>query len=431
MLCCRVRWIRWQPTTESMDRLHPYRPRVSRETRLLLTTALIAIVALWVLARIRFPDRPAPQNPVQPLLTQLTPRPTFADLASEIASLRPRIEPLLVAAPGGTTGLRIRDGLAVLWLAPGQDNTLPREEALVRRDRASGLSLIRVDEPSSALPPLSSSEPDAPQFFLSGEMSAEGPSLRPVYVASLVSTNSPRWPGAEWQLPSRVDAPPGSFLFNGGGALAGLVVEYGGTRALVPGATILAEVSRLLDRPPTTRAQVGVEVQALTPALTRATGATRGLVVTWVDPRGPASGLLRVGDVVEAANGTSLRTLDDWDVQVARLSPDQTLIVDVRDAAASREVSIVATAAVSHTTPTALGLTLRTVTGQGSEVVRVDPGSVAEKSGLMVGDIITLANTTDVPTPIEVRRAYDDAGGRPLIVGFTRGTSRHMTALER
>src|SRR4030095_2949584 len=126
--------------------------------------ALIAIVALWVLARIRFPDRPAPQNPVQPLLTQLTPRPTFADLASQISTLRPRIEPLLVAAPGGATGLRIRDGLAVVWLAPAQD-TLSHEEALVRRDRACGLSVIRVDEPASTLPPLSSSNPDAPQFF--------------------------------------------------------------------------------------------------------------------------------------------------------------------------------------------------------------------------------------------------------------------------
>ncbi len=46
------------------------RPRVSRETRLLLTTALLSVVALWILARIRFPDQPA-GTPVQPLLTQL------------------------------------------------------------------------------------------------------------------------------------------------------------------------------------------------------------------------------------------------------------------------------------------------------------------------------------------------------------------------
>ena len=104
-----------------MDRIHPYRPRVSRETRLLLTTALIAIAALWVLARVRFPDRPSPQNPVQPLLTQLTPRPTFADLASEIAVLRPRLESLLVNVPARLSGLRVRDDVAAVWLDPRQE----------------------------------------------------------------------------------------------------------------------------------------------------------------------------------------------------------------------------------------------------------------------------------------------------------------------
>jgi hypothetical protein len=85
-------------------------PRVSRETRLLLTTALLAVVALWVLARIRFPDQPA-GTPVQPLLTQLAPRPAFDNLASEIAQLRPRIEPLLIGS-----ALRIRDDAAVTLL---------------------------------------------------------------------------------------------------------------------------------------------------------------------------------------------------------------------------------------------------------------------------------------------------------------------------
>src|SRR5918993_2613535 len=129
------------PNPGEMDRIHPYRPRISRETRLLLTTALIAIVALWVLARARFPDRPASQNPVQPLLTQLTPRPTFADLAAEIAALRPRLERLLVAADG-FPGLRVRDDVALVWIDPQR---MARDiDSLFRHDRASGLSLLRT-----------------------------------------------------------------------------------------------------------------------------------------------------------------------------------------------------------------------------------------------------------------------------------------------
>ncbi len=113
-----------------MDANRPYRPRVSRETRLLLTTALVAIAALWVLARIRFPDSPATPNPVAPLLSQLATTPTLDGLASEVTQLQARIEPSLVAldrsaavaaADGGAQtpplrALRIRDDLAIALL---------------------------------------------------------------------------------------------------------------------------------------------------------------------------------------------------------------------------------------------------------------------------------------------------------------------------
>ena len=76
-----------------MDPNRSYRPRVSRETRLLLTTALVAVAALWVLARIRFPDLPATPNPVPPLLSQLATTPTFDGLAFEVSQLQVRLEP--------------------------------------------------------------------------------------------------------------------------------------------------------------------------------------------------------------------------------------------------------------------------------------------------------------------------------------------------
>src|SRR5262245_14661987 len=103
-----------------------HRPRVSRETRRLLMTALLAVLTLWTLARLRFPDRPPIANPVPPILGQLTEPPSFADLASRVAEIRGSLSDSLVALTfarddaGGAApaappvpGLRIRDDLAV------------------------------------------------------------------------------------------------------------------------------------------------------------------------------------------------------------------------------------------------------------------------------------------------------------------------------
>jgi hypothetical protein len=413
-----------------MDRIQSYRPRVSRETRMLLTTALVAIVALWVLARVRFPDRPAPQNPVQPLLTQLTPRPTFADLAAEIAAVRPRLDPLLVPASPTMSGLRFQDDVALAWLDPSQEGTGTGGNSLFRYDRASGLSLMRVERRTALPPAVWVPDGGGPQYFLASEMSAAGVALRPVYVAALTAIDSPRWPGQEWQLPQQSDVAPGALLFTAEAEFAGLVVDHGGRRTLVPAVTVLAEAARLLDQPPTMEAYVGIDVQPLTPAIARATGSTSGLVVTWVDPRGPAAGAINAGDVIEAVNGAALRTPDDWDVQVAHLGVDQPVTVGVRDAEGTRDVPIVSTQAASGNRA-ALGLTLRELRGTGAEVVRVDRGSAGQRAGLRAGDVITRAGSFDAPAPAEVRRVFAAAGKVPLIVAFTRGASHQVTALER
>jgi len=73
-----------------------YRPRLPRETRRLLLTALVAVLTLWVLARVRFPERPAAPNPVPPILDQLTGPPTFGELAARVGELRSRLSDSLV-----------------------------------------------------------------------------------------------------------------------------------------------------------------------------------------------------------------------------------------------------------------------------------------------------------------------------------------------
>ena len=86
-----------------------YRPRVSRETRRLLTTALVAVLTLWVLARMRFPDRPPTPNPVPPILEQLTAPPTFSDLADRVADARTRLVASLLSVAV------VDDAAATIW----------------------------------------------------------------------------------------------------------------------------------------------------------------------------------------------------------------------------------------------------------------------------------------------------------------------------
>ena len=87
----------------------PNRPRVSRETRLLLGIVFISVAMLWLLARLRFPERGTVPSPVPPLLTQLMPRSTFEDLALSITRLAPRFAGSVVALEFPETG-GIRDG---------------------------------------------------------------------------------------------------------------------------------------------------------------------------------------------------------------------------------------------------------------------------------------------------------------------------------
>ena len=178
----------------------PPRPRVSRETRLLFITVLVAIVALWVLARLRFPDQPDMLNPVPQLLTQLADRTGFEDLAVEVAGLESRLASSLVAlefAQDVAPGLRIHDDIVVALLPPaGGPVGTPSAAGLtvLARDPASGLAVIRVPPARAvALPLWSPQQLEYPRYLLVSDVSPSGTSLRPVFVGALYPDASPVW----------------------------------------------------------------------------------------------------------------------------------------------------------------------------------------------------------------------------------------------
>ena len=196
----------------------PYRPRVSRETRLLLTAAVIAVAALWLLARVRFPERPVTANPVPSVLSQLASGPKYDDLAGEIAQLHGRLQPSLISieAPSAVgspqavprmAALRLRDDLAVTLIPSAPNRDQWNAALILARDAASGLAVVRVPIPVSASPPVpwTPRQPQQSRYLVASDVSPEGVSLRPVFVGSLDPIDSPLWSEPLWAVPGRTD----------------------------------------------------------------------------------------------------------------------------------------------------------------------------------------------------------------------------------
>ena len=223
------------------------------------------------------------------------------------------------------------------------------------------------------------------------ETPAERFALRPVFVTSLEPVESVVWSDLIWMVPGPSALVPGSFIFTNAGEFAGMVVEHGGRRAIVPAALVLAEGERLVGRVRSPAGDVGIHVQSLTPDVAAATGASAGVVVTWVNPAGPAAGIVAVGDVIETVSGQPVPTLEHWRVRLARLEAGETLALGVRGRGRLRDIQVL-TPAFARPIPNrpSLGLHLQRLSSAGATVLGVDPDSAAARAGLAAGDVITL-----------------------------------------
>ncbi len=192
-------------------------------------------------------------------------------------------------------------------------------------------------------------------------------------------------------------------------------------------------MERLVERTSVPAGDVGIHAQALTPDVAAATGASAGVVVTWVNPAGPAVGTVAVGDVIESMSGQPVPTPEHWRVRLARLEAGERLALGVRRGGQLREIELLAPAAAPPLPPrAALGLQLRGVSSAGAEVVSVEPDSAADRAGLAAGDVITSIGDLSSPTPAQVRAAFAAApAGQPVLVGVTRGLTHLVTTLSR
>lgn len=425
--------------------MEPLRPTVSRETRLLLTIVLISLSMLWVLARVRFPGRAPTTNPVAPVLAQLSPPSALDDIASAIAQLGPRLEGILTtvevtpagALPSTQSGrqlvaaLRLRDGIAValtndrIASVSGSGGT-----ELLAQDSASDLTVLRV--PADDSPQMARWLPRGlqyPRFLIAADVSADGTSLRPVFIGSLDSIVSPLWDGPIWSIPAHTDLHGGTFVFTVEGEFAGLAIDRDSRLAIVPADVVTATANRVVQQGRRPRGWLGIEVQPLTSRIAAALGAGGGAVVTWIDPQSPAADLLTPLDVIERIDGNPVVSIEYWERRIAALAQGDSMALLVRSGDERRDVQVTAVARPQPQARPALGLTLRTIAGIGVEVLRVDPGSTAWRAAIQPGDLITAAGDTDAPTAAQVTRMFAGAPDTtPLPIVVARG-ARHIIVL--
>lgn len=443
----------------------PRRLRFARETRLLLVTVVLSAGTLLVLARFRFPDAPPPALPREQPLQRLAAEALFDELATTVALARSRVAPfvsvLQLDAPVGTpsTGagphrwftpaLRFRDDLAVAAVGSAAQLRLLTGEgvsdaALVAEDVVRGFAVVRLREapPLAGPPPLdpvpARTTPTGYAVAIDG--APGGPAARPVFVDRFDPLPGSFWPGARALPPSLQPGQPGTVVVDLDGRVVGMVV---GRRdlALVPAFTLVRAAERLLTASASPPATMGVELQDLDRALASATLATGGAVVAFVDPTGPAAGVLRGGDVIEEMQGEAVASAADVLQRVRAAEPGSTVLLGVRRGGEVSVLQVTLAAAAPAgaaadeapaTRPPELGLTLAAEQGSGSRVRAVAPGTAAARAGLEPGDVIAWIGDDEQPAPSAVRRAYADAApGASILVGVARAGTHRVFVVEK
>jgi hypothetical protein len=403
-------------------------PVISRETRRLLITIVLAVSALWVLARIRFQERPVTSTPVPDVFAQLRPASSYGDLARLIAEIRPGITAAVSASAGGGAALRIREDAAVT-IQPG------RADMRLSSDRATGLAIVRHERGDMpGLMPWAPRLLDYPRYLVAADLTGEHVALRPVFIGGLFPVASPIWSGELWALPPATAIAPGTFVFTTEGALAGLTVSHDGQPAIVPAALLLSAVEQL-QQASGEAGDLGIAIQPLSSALASATGAATGVVISTVDPAGAAAGSLMATEVIEAIDGQDMRTPDHWRARVARVSAGDTLTLRVRGGKGVRDVRLTAAPSSPAAEPagdTSLGLKLRAIPRVGAEVLSVQPRSRADRAAIRQGDVITVVGGQPSPTPSQVMGAFTSLPERgSLLVAIASGNEHRVVVVEK
>jgi S1-C subfamily serine protease len=327
----------------------PSPPRHStRETRLLLLTLAVSVAALLLLARFRFPERPLTDLSTPQPLTRLTRVTAFDELSAMLRDLLRQFEGAVVLARvspaagangqgvnGGTgrgaavnggagstahpvdpprdaLGLLVRDDLALVPLPAGARidavaGSLLPANGIVARDEQRGLAVVRV--PGYTAPEISVQPPatplDAPGYVAILEAAADGPTIRAEFVSRYSTEPYEGWDQPVLALSGPTTAKPGSLLFTLSGRFVGMTLAESDRLLVVPADVLMARATRLADGESVVTVESGLDIQPLTPAIAKATGAREGVVVRDVSPTAASSVMVPAGGGGASGGGSA------------------------------------------------------------------------------------------------------------------------------
>jgi serine protease Do len=276
-----------------------------------------------------------------------------------------------------------------------------------------------------------------PRYVGVVEATPHGPTLRPVYVGRMELMADPRT-GAQQLLLSALQhaLTRGAAIFTLDGEFLGLVRSGGATATVVTAEFLRAAAEGAQPATNQPRGLLGLEVEPLTPALVRPTGAERGVVVSFVDPGGPSIEAVQSGDVIQAIDGTPVASIAAFRQQETSRTPGASVALQGVRRGSPLWVTVTAadSAAAGGTAgqPDDPGFVGRQVPGAGLEVVTVSARSAAGLAGLEPGDLIVAVDGQAGPDSAEIARRYRAAGaGTSLLVTVQRGQRHRVLALEK
>jgi hypothetical protein len=417
-----------------------------RETRLLLATLAVSVAMLLLLARYRFPDEPGSGQSVEPAkapLERLAARATFDELASIMADLERRILPSIVTVPGESTsgtiyvpGVRLLPDRAVAML-PGERRVgLAGSEppVIVFRD-VRGLVVLQTPAASAAgtVPPLQASAArPGPRYVAVVETTSAGHAIRPVYLGRTDLLADPRWSDPLLGAAAvQQTVSPGSAVFSLDGTFIGLATESAG-RMMIVRAQTLRNIVGGAPSAPAVRTDLPLEVQPLSPSLSRASGAEGGVMISHVRD---SKSELAVGDVIQSIDGIHVTTVGGYQLVAQSRKPGAEVTVAVVRRGQPLTATVRAIEADAEAEATAQGepgAVLRSVPGTGTEVVTVEPLSTAARAGLHRGDLIVRADAVSAPDAATITKMFDGAKpGTFLLLTIRREGHHQVVALEK
>jgi hypothetical protein len=312
-----------------------------------------------------------------------------------------------------------------------------RRAEIISRQAGDRITIVRVPAMDDSAVTIRQGAPrPGPRYLAVMEATPQGPVTRPVYIGRVDAFQDARTGAQLFSLAALQHAVPrGAALFTLDGAFIGLVRDAGANPVVVPAENLRAAVDSAPAAATQQRGNLGIEIDALSGAVARATGADRGVVVAHVAPSGPAVGVLRSGDVIQSVDGTAVSAVSAFEeLERSRTPAAEVAITGVRRGA-PLDVKVRAadgSAPLPLTKADDPGFVGLNIPGAGIEVVNVVPGGAAAAAGLRRGDLIVAMDgeVTHEAGALEQRfRAADR--GTAILITVQRSGQHRVLALER